>query len=478
MARPGDDDFEWNDFDFSDFDDDFDELEEATNPETSDDEADNTEDEPLDGGNATHGSLAQATSTSPASGEKPKIPCDLCNREYATAGWLSRHKRESHGISSEGPSKANSDNTAQDNPEDKLQKKASQASKPRKIKVKRPTSTYTKEDALKDGPELLIQALEAAVKYPPWHVTIGTFKTPGNTAAQTAKELLDTLDISQHTQFVGNLCGLLWDVIVSGDRATLCSAAYEHMFRQYYLLCSGKIYIALWKDLMTSVCKTPCPLLHQFLTRQVFEGLLRKRHTVDAPISSEARVASTMTPEEEQVVRYIAGFIPFALLKKYRKLANNKVAQLYVHILQQWRVSSVDNRPSTFLLYTELWINEVSRGGLFMVKDEVYLFFRRVENVVRSTANLEQLRQGKLSGLRDEIIKNLESSYIVNKYWCDIATAHISNEKVSMALLEAVLHKYVNLRCRAFADAYILVQRRKNSDVGSKKGEKSLRKSL
>ncbi|XP_066269142.1 uncharacterized protein [Branchiostoma lanceolatum] len=399
MARPGDEAFEWNDFDFSDFEDDFEELEEAEDPEDSDYEAGTTESEAFDSGNATHGSLAANRKRSRAS--EAAFRCDVCGKDYKTAGGFTRHKAKVHEISTEEPSKADSDSTAQGlaqgNPEAKQQKKASQASKPRrKLKVKRPPSVYTKEDALKDGPELLIKALEAAAKYPPWLVTIETFQTPGNIVAQTAQELLDTLDVSQHTQFVGKLCGLLWDVIMSGDRATLCSAANEDMFRQYYLLCSGETYITLWEDFMTRVFKVPSPLLHQFLTWKIFEGLLHKRHTVDVPFPCTANVETKMTCEEEQVLRYIAGYIPYALLKRYSKLSSNKVAQLYVHILQQWKVTSVNNRPSTFLQYTEGWVNEVSRGGLFLVSDEVYLFFRRVENVVRSTANFEKLSRVSL----------------------------------------------------------------------------------
>ncbi|CAH1241401.1 Hypp6358 [Branchiostoma lanceolatum] len=87
MARPGDDEFEWNDFDFSDFsdfEDDFDEIEA---------ESDSEEYDPVGGGNAT----------SAGAGGRAELACDVCGKVYKYAGSLSKHKAKDHGTSTEAP---------------------------------------------------------------------------------------------------------------------------------------------------------------------------------------------------------------------------------------------------------------------------------------------------------------------------------------------------------------------------------------
>ncbi|KAI8503618.1 hypothetical protein Bbelb_185890 [Branchiostoma belcheri] len=79
------------------------------------------------------------------------------------------------------------------------------AKPPRKLKIHRPTSKFTEEDAVQAGPELMKKALEEAAENPIWLIIDGKKPTPGNIAAQTAKELLETFVVSQHTYFVTNL---------------------------------------------------------------------------------------------------------------------------------------------------------------------------------------------------------------------------------------------------------------------------------
>ncbi|XP_078584070.1 uncharacterized protein LOC144866506 [Branchiostoma floridae x Branchiostoma japonicum] len=300
--------------------------------------------------------------------------------------------------------------------------------------------------------------------------------TPGNTAARVASDVVGIAETPACISFILALCALLWPVIIAGDNSVLCNAANEAMFAEYYKMCTGDDFYSLWDSFMATIGQLQCPLLYQFVTEKLFEGLLTKKHSVDAPRSSASSVDITISNTEEQVLRYVAGFIPHALLRRYKRY-NNRTAQLYVAVLQQWKVSAVTHTHTTFLQYTEGWVNAVNRGGLFVVTDEVYLFFRAVEKVVRTTANFDQVSKGKLTGIKEDIMKNLESSFLVNKYWCTIASS-IANEKASIKLLETVLIYYVNLRCRSFADAYNLVTRHKDNEGASKKGEKSLRKSL
>ncbi|CAH1241400.1 Hypp6358 [Branchiostoma lanceolatum] len=470
MARPGDDEFEWNDFDFSDFsdfEDDFDEIEA---------ESDSEEYDPVGGGNAT----------SAGAGGRAELACDVCGKVYKYAGSLSKHKAKDHGTSTEAPQPGTSkapqpgtsktgeergspDNTSLTGPDKATKSK-------RKLRVKRPASVFQKEDALKEGPELVKGALEVAAAYRPWLLEFGSMTTPGNSAAKAAEAILGIVGTPDFNNFAIALCALLWIVIIAGDQSVLCNAATEAMWAEYYNMCTSDGYYSLWDSSMASIGKSQCPLLYQFVSRKVLEGLLRKKHSVDVPSASASNTDITISSHEEQVLRYIAGYIPHALLRRYQRFSN-KTAQVYVAVLQKWKVSAVTKTQTTFLEYTKGWVDRVNRGGLFLVTDDVYLFFRVVEKVVRTTANFDQVCKHKLTGIKEDIMKNLESNYLVNHYWSTRLACSITSEKASIALLETVLSYYVSLRCRSFAEAYMLVTNHRNKNA-SKKGEKCLRKSL
>ncbi|XP_019616613.1 PREDICTED: uncharacterized protein LOC109464120 [Branchiostoma belcheri] len=471
MARPGDDDFEWSDFDFSDFEEELEILEREDEYRVEDDLSDCSDSEKQ----SSAVTSAAANSASVATSGRGAYECDVCGKVYKNAGWLGKHKSKEHPKAAETPQPGTSNSSTSDHT---TPKGAEKTTKPRrKLQVKRPTSKFEQKDALQEGPELLKNALQEATTYPIWQLTLGT-DTPGNIAARTATEVLNTYTTVDHTNFITTLCTQLWSVITAADSSVLCSAGNESMFSAYHKLCSSESFRTLWDNFMSSLGKAPCNLLYQFITGRMFEGLLEKKHNVDVPPNT-ANVTNddtAMTDAEEQVLRYIAGYIPHALLKRYQKY-DSKIAKLYVAFLVQWKVPGNSHSHTSFLKFTEGWVNAVNRGGLFTVSDQVYLFFRAMEKVVRSTVNTQQLRQDRLKGVKNDIITKLETDFLVNKYWCTLA-CNITDEKASVALLEKILVYYVNLRCRAFADAYILVKRHKDNAATSKKGEKSLRKSL
>ena len=80
---------------------------------------------------------------------------------------------------------------------------------------------------------------------------------------------------------------------------------------------------------------------------------------------------SGLYAEEENVIRYVSGFIAHKLLQVYKKDHSPRDA-LYVEYLTSMAVSGPE---SNFYDYTKMWIHLVDRGGLFVVNDNSYLFF-------------------------------------------------------------------------------------------------------
>jgi len=82
-----------------------------------------------------------------------------------------------------------------------------------------------------------------------------------------------------------------------------------------------------------------------------------------------------LSEEEEQIVRYAAGYVPMFLLKKYERGSTNKSIE-YVECLSKM---AVNGEESSFLSYTLEWSKILNHGGLFKMNDEAYRLFRHIE---------------------------------------------------------------------------------------------------
>ena len=92
--------------------------------------------------------------------------------------------------------------------------------------------------------------------------------------------------------------------------------------------------------------------------------------TVDVP---------TITMDEENILRYAAGYIPFKLLKYYE----TKSSESTVGIIECLSALAVNGEESSLLEYTRKWIWLLNRGGLFEVNDTAYTFFKEIEMKIR-----------------------------------------------------------------------------------------------
>ena len=84
---------------------------------------------------------------------------------------------------------------------------------------------------------------------------------------------------------------------------------------------------------------------------------------------------------DDQVLRYIAGFIPYTLLKRYRKCKTTIAKEYSALSLNCKAKEDKDTQAPSFLSYTIAWVEMQNSGGLFTVSDEVFRFFRALEKV-------------------------------------------------------------------------------------------------
>ena len=98
-----------------------------------------------------------------------------------------------------------------------------------------------------------------------------------------------------------------------------------------------------------------------------------------AIIVSEEPPKMTYSDDELNALRYVSGYVPHVLLKKYEKKMEER-ATPYLVCLGNMAVAGDE---SSIHNYTTKWIEKVDRGDLFPVNNDSFCFFMALESMVR-----------------------------------------------------------------------------------------------
>ncbi len=138
------------------------------------------------------------------------------------------------------------------------------------------------------------------------------------------------------------------------------------------------------------------PLLQEYVNEKLFESIVKTKIATDRVVPETAE----LTKDEHNALRYVAGFVPFKLKKKFTKSSHPE----FLLCLSQMNKDKGgdDDDDDTFEKYTSL----VDRGGLFNVR--------------------LVLQQGSLTkeDIIDEIIDDLETMALLNYFSCLVMAQH------------------------------------------------------
>lgn len=207
------------------------------------------------------------------------------------------------------------------------------------------------------------------------------------------------------------------------------------------------------------------PLHLQAVSQQLFgkymKGVLKKFDPVQPPICLHA--------DEENAVRYASGYVAMKLLKKIEKMAGRR-AREYRECLSHMANTGDD---TSFYGYTLQWITSVNRGGLFVVNETSYHFFKSLE--VKTQELLPQHLTGTASTSKDDLIKRIVDDDSVQSQWSGVAV-DIREEEAANDLLQMVVDMWVTMR--GFAATSVWMEEYKRAKNKTVQKAKSLRKQL
>ena len=343
--------------------------------------------------------------------------------------------------------------------------------------------------------------MNAAINDPINNIKIKGFTTPGNKVATLAKKLKDLLE--DDSRYLIPLINDLVSKISSAMRSTSFSKAAhrEVMWKSVLKVTQDGECFKEWTDILVFVKNdfgiSILSSLIQFISMRIVYFIVKFEN--ERKIASNSKSPSVeeikLTEEEQQVLYYVAGYIVYSLLKKYKKAQKlnpkNSTCNAAITFLESLKLENAGRvRALKFLEFVRSWVDIKNRagdggGGLIKIGSEMYLFVRRIENCVRTVLNLHFIRKYRGEDLRDAILKEVKKSTMVDQYW-ESLSRNIPNKTLSQSLKDQIINKWVDIRAHAFVKCYVQMLKRKlakepdnASGVSlSKAAEPALRKTL
>ena len=161
---------------------------------------------------------------------------------------------------------------------------------------------------------------------------------------------------------------------------------------------------------------------------------------------------TVMAADEENALRYASGFVLFKLLKRYaQQTGPNPETEAVAECLSQM---AVPGKLSSYYNYTTEWLEKVDRGGLFIINNETFWFFKQLEVLTR----FHLVRQLNPSAQeprrsRDGIISDIKTDEDLLFYW-DMLAVYVSAERADK-LLTDIVALWLSIRRHSMAAAWL-----------------------
>ena len=213
------------------------------------------------------------------------------------------------------------------------------------------------------------------------------FSTRGKIQTKEVDLFKQTIGQGEHREPLERFCKELFQAINSciTEPALSTDDRREKSYQMFYVKRIGSLK-KLWNDFHGILqLPQPDPIWTQAVNRLLFDQDLVSRLGTDKrheyqPTLSTATATDGLGSDEENIIRYIAGYIPFKLMKAYEK----KDTQEDANVLDCLSEMAISGPVDDFYTYTQEWTRAINRGGLFEVKDIVFSFFQKLDILMRA----------------------------------------------------------------------------------------------
>ena len=229
------------------------------------------------------------------------------------------------------------------------------------------------------------------------------------------------------------------------------------------------VWDELWLNLDDSTFHKD-PLLMQHCNTKVFEQIVKSNFSLPEAACNNS---SQLTDDEENGLRYAAGFVIRSVRKKIAK-AHHPYKSGMLAVLALLKEESDDSTGGgDYLSYTKTWIEKVNRGGLFLISDDTHLLFQAMEYATRSCLSLKPTIP-HLNLDKEKAIKTILEDPDVEFHWSHLTGSH--EERVCTELIQRIIGQWLTIR--GFSSAAAFMEDYKHAQHVTLKAKKALRKEL
>lgn len=238
-----------------------------------------------------------------------------------------------------------------------------------------------------------------------------------------------------------------------------CQLKKAKMWGLYHKLRTSASFKAQWNTFGVQSIGNSLPVgFYQYVTHEVFKQLIIKEFPVNTEETENP--LNPLTPEEENALRYVAGYV---CRKVHDKLQNDRNISM-IDCLKEMTTGDIDNTSDN-------WLKLVDRGGLWHINDKVFTVFAIMEEHIRQhLSTFGSKPEGTKQLLIDGLLQN--DDLLFEWHFC---TSQVDSE-TGMLLLKHLIKLYVTVRGFAFASSCLELYKQSQKTTLSK--QKALRKKL
>lgn len=293
------------------------------------------------------------------------------------------------------------------------------------------------------------------------------FSMPSASAAlalNTANTLLKWIPTNCHEVelFQTQLRDLLSNCIVPvASSSTADAKMRSKMWSKYHSVRTSPLYLNAWKAFLRKCSQLEMShMFCQYIGHQFFLHLIKSQCNFAAHDINN-KMPIDLTDEENQALRYAAGYIPRSLKKKILKSSRpHQQIQDLLLCLDDLLSDGTEESVSTE------WITAVNHGGLLFVNNMTFELFYSMELEFRQFVGTD--------GINSCAVERMEKNDNILFCWRIVSTAW--DEECSSVLLPMILRLWVTIRgyslCSAWMEKYKVAQKK------TVQKSKSLRKEL
>ncbi len=215
----------------------------------------------------------------------------------------------------------------------------------------------------------------------------------------------------------------------------------EKMWGRYHQLRTTEDFSRRWKHFLLQATGAPVsPIVFQYLTDKIFRRLICDHFPTPVEKQAGSTSQQRLSYEEQNAMRYAAGYIPRALRKRLERSSHPLKEELVLCLLDLTEDEDGSHE-------SEDWIKRIDRGGLKHVTHLMFTTLAAMETELRS--HLGKVPGNFKATVTSAILKNEDVLFL----WSMVAAEW--EEEESKLLLQMIVDLWVTIRGFSYASAWV-----------------------